>query len=439
MRSGNDGINRVSHIRNKMKENSLFKDTTYREKDKSTGPVSKNILMQNIFCAKEVDRNFVNNKVVTNGLKGVKNTSKMVDTSAGTQKNFLKQIAETQNIGKNVVGKYADKRAKNKSFSLISSNEAKTNVYTSVTKDSRYNQALSVNTNSAFSQEKGQKKLTDISNRQEDHSAQKLQTKLNNLLVISQKQWLDKTAKKSNNLSFSERMSDLRKPFQQCNEDKEQPNSVSPFTKNQASPFMTSTYSKMANKLKSNKPFSGRAVYGRETSVQNHIYYSPGYLNSNKNNEISHLNITETDKIKSHEEGRQQLSGSYSNNISQEYTQVFHKDNFIKSTTVLERDSMKGNTKYENSSNNSSIQNQGLSKHNSETNTNTKKSSRETFSPMRSLQSSVRNVDGPEEMHFSYIYLNQQKKCWAQKVENSSENTLYFDDVNLINNNGDDY
>lgn len=255
-----------------------------------------------------------------------------------------------------------------------------------------------------------------------------------------------------------------------------QNSSHSPFSKTAAGHmFITNSYSELAKKLKHNKPYTGRVSAATGSNISNNqLYFSSVFSKLKKSDGADTLDQM---KLKSYEEKYKNDSRSQSNNISVDLNITPNNlkpvkeskydpdveedgDHFgdIKSLRNDKKLGYKinekalgktGGSNSNNSFNNSLTKNntnQNSHAHlkqssNTNSNTNTKISGKEiSLSSLKSTLSPMRSVDGPEDLHFMYVSLNQQQKHFAQRFEkegnvnntNISNNNVIIDDRDRI-------
>lgn len=138
-------------------------------------------------------------------------------------------------------------------------------------------------------------------------------------------------------------------------------------TNNQkVSPFIQSSYSELAKKLKNNKSNTGRTSFQNS----NHMYFNSIYKQKNKSQEYDNSQL----KIKSFDE-KYNKDPSYISEVSVNMDQT--------SNVVRQKNSIKNNM------------------------------------PILKRNSDFINIEGPEELHYMYVNLNQQQKRVVSKLESN--------------------
>lgn len=462
MRKDSDNFNGMVGFSNKVKQSYFATERNYEDPRKISKITPKNPPMSQAqsrsFLTKENDRR-QNIATTRNEEKSrqIKTSQKYTNINIIVNNNFVKGVPESRVNVKSEMTKIDNKRTTNASFNISKSNRFYSPHHNEIDKLST---SSSILPNSIFGistvRNKHKRNSVDFNNKiDESNTFKKLQSRLDNMLLGNDKKNpTEMTIKKMENLSFNGRGTKETTPNTAKNEEKSTFSSTSPFSKNPSSAFITSAYSEMAKRLKSGKTTTGRSLGDNKITGKNiQIHLSSMFSTQNKNshNEIKRSEIPDTNNkivtIKSFEELPKPYSDSNSKNVSEDLSpssaqiprnqtnEQNHDQNDRQKKTNKDNTSASTILRPDISMSNSLYRNIVHSKQSSETQSNTKVSSNENLSPFRSTQFAPKALDGPEELHFMYVFLHQQKKGLLERMEcEASESSVSHIDILNIDN-----
>lgn len=202
------------------------------------------------------------------------------------------------------------------------------------------------------------------------------------------------------------------------------------------STYIHNSYSQLAKKLKENKPKTGRTSF-QSYRNNNNLYFNSMFKQTNKSNDKSLSDF----KIKSYEE-RKKLDTSNMSELnasnmrgSMELNEKSHSNNISKQfedTKIFSNPNNSMNSFHNSNNIHSQKDGQQLKLKQGEVVISKEEklnaeSSIINFKPIET----VRNIEGPEELHYMYVNLNQQQKKFVNRLEGNEGKVIIENNLEI--------